>query len=105
MRTSFRKGLIFLEQRGVRADFCFLDPPYAARQEYAESLLELSASRLMSPEGLVILQHSRNEPLEERLGPWRSVRLLAQGSSALSFYRIEKEESNLQNSGGTIGHG
>ena len=119
VRTSFRKGLIFLEQRGVQADFCFLDPPYAARREYDQSLLalagsstrrlshwtDLTARSVMSSKGLVIVQHSRKEPLEERVGPWRRVRLLFQGSSALSFYRIEKEGSNLQNSGGTIGHG
>ena len=119
VRASFRKGLGVLEQRGVRADFCFLDPPYAASREYVRSLrgiVELptqpvshsdpfSGRGVMASEGLVILQHSRKEPLEERVGPWKRVRLLSQGSSALSFYRIEEDKGNLENSDRTIGHG
>jgi len=88
IRASVRKGLRLLQERGVQADFCFLDPPYAARRDYAQSLLWLSESRIIAPDGLIILQHSRKEALEEQTGRCLRVRLLAQGSNALSFYKI-----------------
>ena len=34
-----------------------------------------------------VLQHSRKDAPEESLGVWKRVRLLVQGSNALSFYR------------------
>lgn len=87
IRASVHKGLRVLEERGVLADFCFLDPPYAARRESGRSLLWLSRSRLMAPDGLIVLQSSRKEPPEEQVDGWSRTRLLAQGSSALGFYR------------------
>ena len=91
MCASVRKGLRMLEERGVRADYCFLDPPYAARREYSESLLWLSTSRLMAPEGLIILEHDGKDSLDERVGRWSQVRIITHGSSSLSFYRVEGE--------------
>ncbi len=87
IRVPVRKGLRVLEQRGVRADFCFLDPPYAARQEYTRTLEWLAASRLMARGAVMILEHSRDESLQEQAGGWARARLLVRGSSALSFYR------------------
>ena len=87
VRASARKGLRVLEQRGVRANLCFLDPPYAARQEYVRTLEWLAASRLMARGAVIILEHSRGEILKEQVGGWARQRLLVQGSSALSFYR------------------
>lgn len=87
IRAPVQKGLRVLEQRGVRADFCFLDPPYAARQEYVRTLEWLTASRLMAPGAVIVLEHSRSETLQEQAGGWARQRLLVQGSSALSFYR------------------
>jgi len=87
MCAPVRKGLRMLEERGVQAGYCFLDPPYAARREYSESLLWLSASRLMATEGLIILEHGRKDPLEQRVGRWSQVRIITHGSSSLSFYR------------------
>ena len=93
IRASVRKGLRLLEERGVRADYCFLDPPYAARHEYVTSLRCLSQGQLMDPEGLIIVEHRRKEAMEEKAGEWICTRLLRQGSSALAFYRVASENS------------
>jgi 16S rRNA (guanine(966)-N(2))-methyltransferase RsmD len=87
LRAPARGGLRLLEQQGVRADICFLDPPYAARRDTAGTLDWLGKSRLMAAGGVLIIEHGRQQPFEERFGEWRRARLLTQGSSALSFYR------------------
>lgn len=87
VRAAAGTGLRWLEREAVRIDICFLDPPYADRREAAASLDRLAASQLMNPGGLIIVQHPRKETLVERTGPWTRVRVLNQGSSALSFYR------------------
>ncbi len=92
VRAPVGKGLRLLEKRGIRADLCFLDPPYSARTECSASLLWLSGSSLMAPQGLIIVEHPRKKLPEEKFGSWSRFRLLAQGSSALSFYRAAQPE-------------
>ena len=85
--ASVQKGLRLLEQRGVEANFCFLDPPYDDRQESIRALEWLAAGRLMAPGGTMILEHRRSETLPQQVSGWAQKRTLIQGSSALSFYR------------------
>jgi 16S rRNA (guanine(966)-N(2))-methyltransferase RsmD len=89
IRGPVRVGLRKLERQGVRANICFLDPPYAALPEALRNLRWLSARSLMLPQGIVVLEHARKTPAPEQIGTWKRVRLLEQGSSALSFYRRE----------------
>ena len=93
LRLPAHKGLRQLERRGVRVNYCFLDPPYAIQNETMKVLLWLTRRQLMAPDGLIILQHSRKETTEQRLGDWSRVRLLVQGSNALSFYRVAPDQT------------
>ena len=87
------KGLRQLERQGVRVSFCFLDPPYAIQSEAMKVLLWLARRQLMAPDGLIILQHSRRETTELRVGTWNRVRLLVHGSNALSFYQFVSDQT------------
>ena len=86
VRASARRGLRRLEEQGVRARFCFLDPPYESSLERKRTLRWLSASQLMEPGGQIIVQHDRKDAPDESLGTWKRSRVLVQGSNALSFY-------------------
>ncbi len=92
VHAPVRRGLQLLEARGIRAGFCFLDPPYAAHGEYEASLRWLSRGELMLAEGLIVMQHGKKEELQDASGRLTRVRLLTQGSNALSFYRIAAED-------------
>ena len=82
------RGLERLESRHFHAEFVFLDPPYAADQEY-ESVLEfLGESALVAPTGRVIAEHLRKRVLPERVGALELARVVEQGDAALSFYRL-----------------
>ncbi|MBI1955284.1 MAG: 16S rRNA (guanine(966)-N(2))-methyltransferase RsmD [Acidobacteria bacterium] len=87
------KGLRQLERRGVQFNFCFLDPPYTMHREAMGALLWLTRSQLMAPGGLIILQHSRKEATELTVGTWNRVRLLVQGSNAISFYQPVSDQT------------
>jgi 16S rRNA (guanine(966)-N(2))-methyltransferase RsmD len=97
VRASARRGLHRLEEEGVRARFCFVDPPYDSSKERDRTLRWLASSQLMHRDGSIIVQHDRKDPPPESLGaspgaslatssPWARTRILAQGSNALSFY-------------------
>jgi len=80
-------GLGELEQRGVRLDIVFLDPPYRAAEEYERALGWLGRSSLLAPDAWVVAEHARRHALAERYGSLARVRTLRQGDAVLSFFR------------------
>jgi len=68
-------------------DFIFLDPPYAAADDYARVLRFLGAAAFLAPGGIVIAEHHRKFDLPEHSGELQRVRVLKQGDAALSFFR------------------
>jgi 16S rRNA (guanine966-N2)-methyltransferase len=73
-----------------RCSIVFLDPPYAADNDYAGTLSRIGqgADSLLTADGIVIAEHSRKmlQPLAECYGPLKRYRVLEQGDAGLSFY-------------------
>jgi 16S rRNA (guanine966-N2)-methyltransferase len=69
----------------------FLDPPYAASEDYTRTLTYIGGlgDSLLSPDGIVIAEHSRKTPLEASYGPLQRYRVLEQGDAGLSFYKLK----------------
>ena len=65
-------------------DIIFLDPPY--NTDYLRLLQILGASRVVSDEGLLIVEHHHKTNLPETIGSLTRTRVLKQGDSSLSFY-------------------
>jgi 16S rRNA (guanine966-N2)-methyltransferase len=76
-----------------RCAIVFLDPPYAANDDHALSLSSIgeSADTLLTPDGIVIAEHSRKMSIGERFGPLERYRVLEQGDASLSFFRQAAE--------------
>jgi 16S rRNA (guanine966-N2)-methyltransferase len=74
-------------------DHIFLDPPYAAAEDYSRVLQFLGSADLLAPGGVVIAEHRRNFDLPEEPGVLKRFRVLKQGDAALSFYRRRSEAS------------
>jgi 16S rRNA (guanine966-N2)-methyltransferase len=89
------RGLAMLaarKNRGAPAcDFIFLDPPYAAAEDYSHVLEFLGTADLLAPGGIVVAEHRRNFDLPEAPGVLKRFRVLKQGDAALSFYRRQGE--------------
>lgn len=85
---SVRRLLESMAAKERSADIVFLDPPYEAEQEYASTLELLArlACTVLADGGIVIAEHTRKKPLEERYGALVRTRVLEQGDAALSFY-------------------
>jgi 16S rRNA (guanine(966)-N(2))-methyltransferase RsmD len=69
-------------------DYIFVDPPYAAAEEYARVLHFLGTSDFLSLGTMVIVEHHHKFNFPEQLGALRRVRILKQGDAALSFFRL-----------------
>lgn len=83
-------------------DLVFLDPPYDAHEEYAETLVTLggAASAALAPDALIIAEHRRRQSLAATYGRLSQTRLLEQGDAALSFYALNKDENKAEESQG-----
>jgi 16S rRNA (guanine(966)-N(2))-methyltransferase RsmD len=89
LRQDSVRALRELEASDVQADFVFLDPPYRMEESYVRCLELLSRSRVLRTTSLVIAEHPKRFDPGEKFGSLARYRLLPQGDSALSFYRIE----------------
>jgi 16S rRNA (guanine966-N2)-methyltransferase len=77
-----------LKRERVAADVVFLDPPYRMRDAYEQTLTALADSSLVWAMTLVIAEHEKKFDPGAEFGSLRRIRLLVQGDTALSFYRI-----------------
>ncbi len=96
------RGLALLASRkqpsAAGYNYIFLDPPYAAAEDYSRVLEFLGSADLLAPGGLVVAEHRRNFDLAEEPGALRRFRVLRQGDAALSFYR-RRGETGRETSG------
>jgi 16S rRNA (guanine(966)-N(2))-methyltransferase RsmD len=79
-----------LAGRGTKADFVFADPPYADSDAYDDVLDLLGESELLVPGSRLILEHERRRELPAIAGQLERVRVLEQGTAALSFYHVAR---------------
>lgn len=80
-------ALRHLDAKGVKADYVFIDPPYAEEALYLQSLEMLSPSQILNSESLVIAEHDKRYDPGEEFGTLVRYRKLIQGDNGLSFYR------------------
>ena len=81
------RALRKLETEKVTADFIFLDPPYRMEEAYRTVLGQLSQSRILRSNSLVIAEHQKKFDPGEVFSTLYRYRKLQQGDAALSFYR------------------
>ena len=67
-------------------DIVFFDPPYATDYLPLLDTFSAHAARLLTENGLLIVEHHHKKVLPEEIGDLRRRRILKQGDSALSFF-------------------
>ena len=93
MNTKVLTAIERLDAEGSTFDFIFLDPPYTEAREYHQVLRQLGRSRLLTPNSLVIAEHSRHYFLEEHYNRLERTRSIRHGDAQLTFYRRRQEET------------
>jgi 16S rRNA (guanine966-N2)-methyltransferase len=78
-----------LRRLNERCSIVFLDPPYAAEEDYTKTLAAIGAraDTLLTEDGIVVVEHSRKMDTGEKIGRLERYRVLTQGDAGLSFYR------------------
>jgi 16S rRNA (guanine966-N2)-methyltransferase len=73
-------------------DIVYLDPPYAAAQDYRLVLTFLGAAPFLAEGSLVIAEHRSSVELPKTFRNLSRVRVLRQGDATLSFYRFTSND-------------
>lgn len=84
------RGLEKLASQHAQIDFIFLDPPYAQAREYERILEFIGSAEILAATGLVIAEHTKKLELPLFAEALERTRVVVQGDSALSFYRVAK---------------
>lgn len=86
------EGIRRLRKRGARFDLLFADPPY--EEGYPAKILTcLERGELLTENGIIILQHSSREPLEQSVTEALTVSDQRRyGDTLLSFLKKRREE-------------
>ncbi len=69
-------------------DIVFYDPPYATNYLQVLEFIGAHANELLTEDALVIVEHHHKNDLKDELGSMIRTRILKQGDSALSFYKM-----------------
>ena len=77
------------KKRRAAFDIIYLDPPYATDHYSLMNLVSDTGGQLLTKEALVIVEHHKKTELVEEVGGLKRHRLLKQGDSVLSFYRLQ----------------
>ena len=85
LEMDLARALKVCAGEGILFDVEFVDPPYEREHIYKDAL----DHPLLSPDGVLILEHSKRVVMAEESGILRRVRTLQQGDSALAFYKAE----------------
>lgn len=88
IRQELPRAIRGIEADRVAADVVFLDPPYRMKEEYLRTLEALAQTTLIAPTSVVIAEHDKQFDPGETFGSLRRFRILVQGSTTLSFYRL-----------------
>ncbi len=89
-RVVASDAALFLQYTCEVFDLAFLDPPY--EKGLLEQVMPLLIRR-MSPNGIIICEHSAKETLPERYGAFGKVKDYRYGRIVLSVYRAQDKES------------
>ncbi|HPT83648.1 MAG TPA: 16S rRNA (guanine(966)-N(2))-methyltransferase RsmD [Limnochordia bacterium] len=97
-RTGLQGGVVYrsdvfaalngLHKRGEQFDLIFLDPPYN-RGLVAKTLERLTATELLTPEGIIIAEASKKEEAPLGVSKLCLEQIRTYGETALLFYRWE----------------
>jgi len=85
------KVLTILSKNGKKFKFIFLDPPYSISSGGLKEILEkVVQERLLSSEGMLILEHRRGKDISTEVSDFfYLIKQKRYGISNLSFYRIK----------------
>ncbi len=87
---EMKKGLHQISELNVRFDYVFIDPPYQ-KDLIEETLVRIGQAGLVSADSLVVIQHSKREPIRLVESRFSMEDQRTYGDSMLTFLKINTQ--------------
>lgn len=85
------KGLAFLKENKIQADFFFMDPPYKKFEIIFELLEYISNNRLLSNEGVIVLEHDKSDIINGTISDFLILKEKTYGNTAITILKINEK--------------
>lgn len=92
IRKSAIRAIEIFAKKGKKFDLIYFDPPYDS-EIYIEVLHELDKNELSADDGLIIVEHSRDEKLPASIGRLSLKDIREYGNTTLSFYIVDVRQT------------
>ena len=90
------RAIRLLSRRGETFNLIFLDPPYE-KNLIGQILRAISKGELLREEGILVVEHSVREKVQESFTPLSLQDQRRYGSTLLSFFRLQEDQNNQVN--------
>lgn len=84
----------FDQLAGRQFDRIYFDPPYAS-DLYESVITAIATHRLLSPTGVLAVEHHKHKWLPSSVGVLQSVQVRPYGTTALTFYKAAEASASL----------
>ncbi|MFC7442404.1 16S rRNA (guanine(966)-N(2))-methyltransferase RsmD [Laceyella putida] len=91
IRRDARAALKALNERGIRFDIIFLDPPYH-KHLLIPALEQIAEFALLTEDGVVVAEHPSQMEMPQTVGQLTSYRSLSYGDITITLYSWEEKE-------------
>ncbi|MCE1247987.1 MAG: 16S rRNA (guanine(966)-N(2))-methyltransferase RsmD [Firmicutes bacterium] len=86
VKRDFIKALKHLDENSL--EIIVMDPPYNANFE-EKAILTIEKYNLLKPDGIIMVEHSSDNTLPDKIGKYVKFKVKEYGDTALSVYRQE----------------
>jgi len=90
-----RRAIGILGQRGECFDLILMDPPYE-RGLIQKTLLELNSQQIYHKDSILVIEHTRREPLLHIPEGWNLIRQRRIGDTAISFLTPQEDHGSTE---------
>lgn len=88
-KKSVAQALELLGQAGEKFDIIFMDPPYKdVPQRLEETAKYIQDFDMLSPEGMLIVEHDKDCEMPEEIGGLKCVRSCSYGLTVITFFKV-----------------
>ncbi len=90
------RSILLLSRKGEAFDLIFVDPPYE-KNLIGQILWAISKGGILREEGILVVEHSVRERVQESYTPLSLQDQRRYGSTLLSFFRLQEDQNNQVN--------
>jgi 16S rRNA (guanine966-N2)-methyltransferase len=87
------RSITLLEARGASFDLILMDPPYE-KEWIQRTLVKLNNHNIYHEGSILVIEHSRREPLPQKTGRWAIIKQRMIGDTIISFLQATPQEGS-----------